>query len=306
MVMNKNTSCDRPSSRGFSLVELMIVMAIGSLLILGLAQISGYQARVSRTGELDKQLDDIKRQFQSWIFNQSFCDATFRGLRNGDPAQGIRRSIVDPTDFIIQNGERIPGSDWTVESFTLLNRAEILRDYPQYGAGVNADGQGTGVLRVVLKQLQRGTLNTQIADGQDTGAFKSTRKELYFPIAAKFGKLVQITAFEPPVGAMKSSMGPPNGMCCATCTQPGEGTQTYLQVATGELVTATQTVALTAGSPPNPIEFRSSADAPNPEPSPFPSPIAGGVIVNYYNVECWVYNLDYAIIKCVSPDSGSL
>lgn len=296
----------RERTFGFSLLEIMIVMAIGSILILGIAQMANYQSRISKTGELDKQLDDIKRQFQTWIFNQSFCDASFAGLRNGESPEGIRRNSIDPPDYIIKTGDRFPGSDWTIDSFTLLDRATIRDRFPQFSAGVNDQGLGTGVLQVVLRQLRRGTTNTKLEATEDTGAFKSIRKELFFPINAKFGHLINpqvpVTAINGNMALLRSNE--PSGFCCQTCTVPGQS-YTYEGLASQQPKSGVgpQTGL---GTPSNPLYFSSSADLPALPPNPLPASTASGFSTPYYDFECYMYHIDYAIIECVSPSGASI
>ena len=300
------------SPSGFSLIELMIVMAVGSIMILGIAQMSSYQARISKTTELDKQLDEIKRQFQTWINNESFCNATFAGLRNGDNPPGIMRSD-QPGDFIIQVDDRVPGTDWAIDSFNLLNSVEIGQKYPQYNAGVNQDGVGTGVLRVVLRQLKRGTVNTKLTAGEDTGAFKSIRKELFFPINAKFGDYVGVRVVGVDLeNKLKSDVGPADGgVCCATCLIPGRGGLTYHQKVIADVAAAPRgglpappAPTIGAGGV-NPFFVQSAADFPETFPSPT-AVVVAAIQMDQYDLDCFLYNIDYAIISCVSPGGTSL
>jgi prepilin-type N-terminal cleavage/methylation domain-containing protein len=293
-------------NQGFTLVEVMVAASIGVIILVGIMQIVSYQNRVSKTGDLSRQVDDVKRQFQTWIYNKTFCDNSFAGMRNGDPNMlAIYRDRASNSK-IISVGDRIPASEWTVESMNLLSTSEIQAKFPlasgNYHA-VNSDGIGTAVIHVKIHQLKGMSGTTQIAVGQDAGAFGGVTRDLYFPIQEYFGVFLQMSKktmvqslSAVPLEFKVSTSAADGGLCCMDCPSGQGGTITAY-------VTAESGLAPTAVNGNNPVFLKSSADDPGYTPM---SLYDSSTNLYRWNAECSIYNLNLRIMECANTGSNSL
>lgn len=263
----------------------MIVVGIGSVVILGIMATMDYQNKVSKTGEVNRQVDEIKRQIQTWISNQAICDLTFGGLKQGELLGGLKtKNEGTADDYVIKTGDRFPASNWTIQQMELMNYTNMKTMFPNFGAQVGDNGMGMGVLHVQLAQLSGSSGNTLMTAGQDRGSFTTLSKDIYFPISAYFGSPEPVTVWS------CSELDPTNssGACCAGCAMPGAGVTwaQYIQNQTG----------LAVGSS-NRAVFTSSYDTGQPNDG-CTSVIEGGV--QMWQGVCNAFNINMPIMSCFS------
>ena len=181
---------------GFSLIELMVVMAIGSILMLAIAQIATQQNRVAKTAEINRQVNDIKNQVQQWMQDPIVCTNTMQGKIAGkndiDHAiTGIRRVISNnekalPEDFYILVNNRFPGTNWMITGIKFLNDTDVIAEYPDGNgkamigltqAGNNTEGGiTTGVLKIEMSLLNGNSGNKLTKVNEDQGAYTTINK----------------------------------------------------------------------------------------------------------------------------------
>lgn len=227
----------------------MIVVSIGSVVILGIMATMDYQNRVAKTGEISRQVDDIKRQIQAWLNNQAICDLTFGGLKQGELLAGLKtKEEGTADDYLIKTGDRFPASNWTIQKMELMNYTNMKAMFPKFGATVGSGGMGISVLHVELAQLAGASGNKLMTAGQDRGSYATLSKNIYFPISAYFCSPEPVTVMD--CGDLDTSNT--SGACCSNCNMPGAGMTwaKYIQNQTGLAISSS-----------NPAVFSSSYNA---------------------------------------------
>lgn len=266
----------------------MIVAGISMVVLLGVMAIFNYQAKVSKTADVNSQIDDIKRQIQVWIGTQSSCNFTFKGMKNGDSLIGFKsKNDGNNSDYLLQTGQRFPATNWTIQTVQMLTASQVTSQFPQFSPVVASDGTATGVLKVTLAQLQGSAMDSTNTTLQTTpgGTFGSLSRIIYLPIPAIFGTPVIVNA----TSCSRLDPNDSSGACCLGCTRPGGGTYSaYVTGLTGVAYNATT----------NPIYFTSDYDStspPNYGCTPMPQPPPG---ITTYMGTCYVYNYNLPVLAC--------
>jgi prepilin-type N-terminal cleavage/methylation domain-containing protein len=173
--MRKRVGC-----RGFSLVEMLVVVGVMSIVILGFAQLLEYQLRATKGTEVSNEFQDLKRQFSQYIASPGICTETFRGFA---PGAQIDRILYDSGTvfYNVAEGKPFPGSQWVITSMRLMRPDELpagnALGFPVMPTDSN--GVSTGVLEV------RAELS---ASAKAKGAATSDQKTFYARFNGYFGK----------------------------------------------------------------------------------------------------------------------
>jgi len=312
-------SMSKLSNDGFSLVELMVVTAIGAVIMLGIMQMASNQSKVARTGDLDRQVSAIKTQVQLWLNDPSVCTATMAGKVPGKSAspgeaeafnpyqiQGIKSSITqadtatNDSDFLMQVNHRFMGTNWSVSKIELLSMDAIRGKYGNDGKSLTqvtpAYGTATGILKITITLLA-GTTGDKIMTAQDNRNANTTlNKSFEVRFQARFALHWTIIPAMPNFFTYQTAKS--NGDYCKLGATPGHDADGNLDSATYEQhVTDFETKELGSTHPigaDNPIYFISSLDEAAQK-------VSGTTSIDAQLEECYVANYNMPIVSCVLP-----
>jgi|GEM_PF-5254320 len=173
---------------GFTLVELMVVAAVMSILIVGFAQFMSFQNRANQTAKVDSEVVDVRRLVSGWFQNKNVCTQTLMGFSPLASATitNVLRSR-NPNDVLYQIGTRVPGTSWAVSSMRLLSRAEALQVSSTFDGDVDpSSGIGYAMVEVKVRQLKLGSNTLTYAANEDRGNYSAAEKTFYFNVQAAF------------------------------------------------------------------------------------------------------------------------
>src|SRR5687768_4148421 len=92
---------------GFTLPEVMLAMALGTIVVLGLVALTEMQAEIAAKARLKAQLIDVHNELHSALSSPSTCLQNFSNVLVNRSRVESRDTTFEPTVDVIQQGAAI-------------------------------------------------------------------------------------------------------------------------------------------------------------------------------------------------------
>lgn len=231
------------SQKGFSLVQVLVAVAIMGGLALVMMQMTDNQLKQQKTMELRAETGDVSTIIRQTLTDKEACESSFVGMSPGDAVSGLRLNADMNQKPFAEVGAKFKTFNILIKDMHLLSRAEEVsagqRDSSTQPISSFTTGSGYTYLKVTLaKHLGQTNQNSP------QKFYGSKETAIFFPIKANFYDLEVVkhtddTKLDEACWSKASILGVPcNGTAgerCATIPidEDGNGTDYVVDQTTG-------------------------------------------------------------------------
>lgn len=184
------------SEVGFSIIQVMVAIALTAGLALSLMQISQNQSKQQKTMELKGELYDIANIIRESLRDREACEATFSRTTPGQTIDELKLTLDFNQPPFAVIGQKFKGYNVFIKEMRLLTRPDEIQ-FGKREVGQNpmsyTTGVGYGYLKIIFIK-QPGDI-TQTNTKQNFFGAKETA--IIFPIKGLFYDYALITAEQP-------------------------------------------------------------------------------------------------------------
>lgn len=173
------------SQRGFSLVQVLVAVAIMGGLALVMMQMTDNQIKQQKTIELKVESGDVATIIRQTLTDREACESTFVGMAPGDLVNGLRLTADANQKPFAEVGAKFKTFNIVIKEMHLLSRPEEIstaqRDPSTQPISSYTTGSGFAYLKVTLSK------QVGVAKSDKPQRFYGSKDtSIFIPIKANF------------------------------------------------------------------------------------------------------------------------
>gem|GEM_PF-3392685 len=236
--------------KGFTLLELMLVVALMGLVTLGVAELIDFQSKSTKTAQNSVDFAGLQQEFAKIILKQDSCTNTFENLKAGDSVRYLR----DRQGAVLYDATATPGTNTAVFPLTeyVIRGMRILTVNEMAGGAAaetalppSMSPSGAAVLALRVDAVHQSVLG-----GGAPSTYGASTKTFYQRVNAVMGRPLQVRVHPATTEARAreicNTVFPDKGMPNTRTTQPefpsAAGYTTIEQMALSDGVISTVTM----------------------------------------------------------------
>lgn len=193
-LMNRNLIARHASLRGFTLIELMLVVGLISIIGLGIAEFTRFQLRSSQSVQNSSSAAILESQLNLIFSRNDSCDSTLMDLRTGDTVRFIRNgdgTILYDTINDAAAGRPFPLTEWILSNVRILSATEVQNLPQPIPPTISTEGVATLVISATFNHRSTfgGGASTQLGASSKNILFR-VNASLSTPLHVKVNPMI--------------------------------------------------------------------------------------------------------------------